>query len=232
MPTIAIASSKGGSGKSTTAALLAMTLAEHGATVTVIDADPNRPIAKWAQHAGKPDSLTVLSEVTESTIIDTIEESGRRAQFVIIDLEGSASLMVCLAISRADLVIIPTQGSPLGATETARTVRLVKIQEKSLRFKIPAAILFTRTSAAMRPRTLKAMEDEIRKVGLRILDTQIQELDAYKAIFSYGQTLSSLDPDQVSRLGTAAANAKAFMIEIVKVFKDETAPVERASNVA
>ena len=84
----------------------------------------------------------------------------------------------------------------------------------------------------MRPRTLKAMEDEIRKVGLRILDTQIQELDAYKAIFSYGQTLSSLDPDQVSRLGTAAANAKAFMIEIVKVFKDETAPVERASNVA
>src|SRR5499426_236268 len=126
MPTIAIASSKGGSGKSTTAALLAMTLAEHGATVTVIDADPNRPIAKWAQHAGKPDSLTVLSEVTESTIIDT---SGRRAQFVIIDLEGSASLMVCLAISRADLVIIPTQGSPLGATETAGTVRLVKIQE-------------------------------------------------------------------------------------------------------
>src|SRR5215472_15898039 len=89
----------------------------------------HRPIAKWAQHAGKPDSLTVLSEVTESTIIDTIEESGRRAQFVIIDLEGSASLMVCLAISRADLVIIPTQGSPLGATETARTVRLVKIQE-------------------------------------------------------------------------------------------------------
>ena len=154
MPTIAIASSKGGSGKSTTAALLAMTLAEHGATVTVIDADPNRPIAKWAQHAGKPDSLTVLSEVTESTIIDTIEESGRRAQFVIIDLEGSASLMVCLAISRADLVIIPTQGSPLGATETARTVRLVKIQEKSLRFKIPAAILFTRTSAAMRPRKM------------------------------------------------------------------------------
>src|SRR5215831_3074818 len=52
MPTIAITSSKGGSGKSTTAALLAMTLAEHGATVTVIDADPNRPIAKWAQHAG------------------------------------------------------------------------------------------------------------------------------------------------------------------------------------
>src|SRR5215831_19025744 len=82
-----------------------------GATVTVIDADPNRPIAKWAQHAGKPYSLTVLSEVTESTIIDTIEESGRRTKFVIIDLEGSASLTVCLAISRADLVIIPTQGS-------------------------------------------------------------------------------------------------------------------------
>jgi chromosome partitioning protein len=232
MPTIVIASSKGGSGKSTTAALLAMTLAEHGATVTVIDADPNRPLSKWAKHAGKPDSLTVLSEDTESAIIDTIEESARKAQFVIVDLEGTASLMVGLAISRADLVIIPTQGSPLDAAETAKTVRLVKIQEKSLRLKIPAAILFTRTSAAIRPRTLQAIEDEFRKVRLRVLDTQIQERDAYKAIFSYGQSLSGLDPDQVSRLGTAAANAKAFMIEIVNFFKDETAPVERAAEVA
>src|SRR5438270_504257 len=124
MPIIVIASSKGGSGKSTSAVLLATTLVEHGASVTVIDADPNKPLSQWAKHAGKPDSLTVLNDVSENTIIDTVEEAARKTAFVIVDLEGTASLMVGLAISRADLVIIPTQGSQLDAAETAKTVRL------------------------------------------------------------------------------------------------------------
>ena len=158
MPTIVIASSKGGSGKSTSAILLSTALAEHGATVTVIDADINRPLSSWAKHAKMPDTLTVLSDVNESTIIDTIEEADAESQFVIVDLEGTASLIVGLAISRADLVIIPTQGSQLDTAETAKTVKLVKVQEKSLRLKIPLAILFTRTSSAIRPRTLRAIE--------------------------------------------------------------------------
>jgi chromosome partitioning protein len=232
MPTIVIASSKGGSGKSTSAVLLASALAEHGTTVTVIDADANRPLSNWAKHPGKPETLTVLSEVTENTIIDTIEEAAARTAFVIVDLEGTASLMVGLAISRADLVIIPTQGSQLDAAETAKTVRLVKIQEKSLRLKIPMAILFTRTSAAIRPRTLMAIEAEFRRVGVQVFETQIHERDAYKAIFSFGTTLSGLDPSQVSNLGAATLNAHAFMVEVVNLLKEEAAPAERAAEVA
>ena len=232
MPTIVIASSKGGSGKSTTSALLASTLAEHGATVTAIDADINRPLSNWARHADITDTLTVLSGVNESTITDTIEEAAAKTQFVIVDLEGTASLTVGYAINRADLVIIPTQGSPLDAAETAKTVRLVKAQEKSLRMKIPMAILFTRTSSAIRPRTLQAIETEFRKAGIRVLETQIHERDAYRAIFSFGRTLSGLDMSQVRNLPAAAANAKAFMVEVVNLLKAEAAPAERAAEVA
>jgi chromosome partitioning protein len=228
MPTIVIASSKGGSGKSTSAILLATALAEHGATVTVIDADINRPLSSWAKHAKKPDTLTVLSDVQETTIIDTIEAAAADSQFVVVDLEGTASLMVGLAISRADLVIIPTQGSQLDAAETAKTVKLVKIQEKSLRLKIPMGILFTRTSAAIRPRTLRAIEAEFRKVGIRVLNTQIHERDAYKAIFSFGRMLSALDQDQVRNVPAAAANAKEFMVEVVNLFKEQAAETARA----
>jgi len=221
MPTIVIASSKGGSGKSTSAILLATALAEHGATVTVIDADINRPLSSWAKHAKLPDTLTVLSDVKETTIIDTVEEAAADSQFVIVDLEGTASLIVGLAISRADLVIIPTQGSQLDAAETAKTVKLVKVQEKSLRLKIPHAILFTRTSSAIRPRTLRAIEAEFRKAGVRVLQTQIHERDAYKAIFSFGRTLSDLDSSQVTNLLAAGENAKEFMVEVVSLFKEE-----------
>lgn len=94
------------------------------------------------------------------------------------------------------------------------------------------AILFTRTSSAIRPRTLVAIETEFRKVGIRALETQIHERDAYKAIFSFGRTLSGLDPGQVSNLPAAAANAKAFMVEVVNLLKEQAAPAERAAQVA
>jgi chromosome partitioning protein len=232
MPTIVIPNSKGGSGKSTAALLLAMQLAEHGATVKVIDADVNRPLATWAKHAKKPDSLTVLSDVNESTIIDMIEDAAATTQFVIVDLEGTASLMVGLAISRADLVIIPTQGSQLDATETAKTVKLVKVQEKSLRLKIPMAILFTRASSAIRPRTLRAIEEEFKKAGIRVFNTQIHERDAYKAIFSFGRMLSGLDQNQVRNVPAAVANAKEFMVEVVNLFKEEATETARVAEVA
>jgi chromosome partitioning protein len=48
MPTIVFASPKGGVGKSTAAVLLATELAGHGAAVTVIDAEPNKPLSQWA----------------------------------------------------------------------------------------------------------------------------------------------------------------------------------------
>ena len=117
MPTIVFASPKGGAGKSTSAVLLATELAARGASVTVIDADPNKPVSRWAKRPGKPDNLTVLADVTEDSIIDEIERAATRSAFVIVDLEGTASMMVGYAISRADLAIIPTQGSQLDAAE-------------------------------------------------------------------------------------------------------------------
>src|SRR3954453_12454610 len=98
MPTIAFASSKGGAGKSTSAVLLAIELASRGASVTIIDADPNQPVSRWSRKPGSPEKLTVISEVTEETLIDSIDSAARKTSFVIVDLEGTASLMVAQAM--------------------------------------------------------------------------------------------------------------------------------------
>ncbi len=160
MPTIVFASPKGGVGKSTAALLLATEIATHGGSVTMIDADPNRPLTQWARLPGKPDKLTVLATTTEESIIDTIEKGALMTTFVIVDLEGTASMMAGYAMSRAELVIIPAQGSHLDATGAVEAIRLVREQEKAFKRKIPFAILFTRTSAAIRPRTLQSIEGE------------------------------------------------------------------------
>src|ERR1700722_19377061 len=65
MPTIVFASPKGGGGKSTAAVRLATELAGFGVGVTMIDADPNKPLSQWAKRPGKPNNLTVLADVTE-----------------------------------------------------------------------------------------------------------------------------------------------------------------------
>lgn len=224
MPTIVFASPKGGAGKSTSAVVLASELAKKGAAVTIIDADPNRPVSSWAKRLGKPESLEVLANVTEESIIDDIEGAAAHAPFVIVDLEGTASITVAYAISRADLVIIPSQGSQLDASEAAKAIKLIRQQEKAFTRKIPYAVLFTRTSAAIRPRTLQHIRAEFEQHSVPVFQTQMHEREAFRAIFSFGGTVESLNGSQVSNLDAAVKNARAFASEVVMMLRQDAAP--------
>src|SRR3954453_16153851 len=104
MPVITIANPKGGSGKSTTALVLGTTLASHGARVAIIDCDPNQPLKGW--RGGMSETTAVIvPDMSESKIIPVIDSERAARQFVIIDLEGTASRMVsrhCAVRPRAD----------------------------------------------------------------------------------------------------------------------------------
>ena len=223
MPTIVFASPKGGVGKSTAAVLLATELASHGGSVTMIDADPNKPLSQWANRPGKPEKLTVIDTATEDSIIDLIESAALKTTFVVVDLEGTASMMAGYAMSRADLVIIPAQGSHLDATEAVKAIKLVKSQEKAFQRRIPFVILFTRTSAAIRPRTLQSIETEFAQNSIPMFGSQIHEREAYRAIFAFGGTLADLDPSQVSNLPAAKLNARTFAGEVIETLKANAA---------
>jgi chromosome partitioning protein len=232
MPTIVFASPKGGAGKSTSAVLLATELASRGGAVTMIDADPNRPLTRWAARPGKPQSLQVISEVNEESIIDTIERASLQSAFVVVDLEGTASMMVGYAMSRADLVVIPTQGSQLDAAEAVKAIKLVKSQERAFGRRIPHAVLFTRTSAAIRPRTLQSIEAEFGENQVPVFKTQINEREAYRAIFAFGGTLKTLDAAQVSNIPAAMMNAHSFAAEVLSLLKKTAASQPYAIEVA
>ncbi|WP_274630927.1 ParA family protein [Arvimicrobium flavum] len=219
MPTIVFASPKGGAGKSTSAVLLACELAAQGANVTMIDADPNKPVSRWARRPGKPDNLTVVSDVSEDSVIDAIEEAATKTSFVIVDLEGTASMMVGYAMSRADLVVIPTQGSELDAVEAVKAVRLVRTQERAFGKTIPFAVLLTRVNAAVITRDLRDIRIQLAQAGIPVFEIPIVERAAFRAIFSFGGTLLSLDPKQVSNIKAAIVNARAYAAELVAVLK-------------
>ena len=224
MPTIAFANPKGGAGKTTTALLLATELAARGASVVIIDADPEKWISQWGALPGRPGGIDIVSEVGEDDVVDRIDEAARRAQFVIVDLEGTASLMVASAIGMADLVLIPIQGSSMDARGGAKTLRLIRNQERMARRDIAHAVVLTRTSAAVRSRALRNVEDQLEGAGVRVMRTAIVERAAFRDLFDYGGGLAGLDPAAVSNLDRARANAAAFAGETLGLLQPGRAP--------
>ena len=219
MPVISFANPKGGAGKTTTALILAGELAAKGAQVTIIDADPEKWISQWGALDGKPDNITIISDVSEDSIPEQIDEASQSSQFVVVDLEGTASLMVANAIGMSDFVIIPTQGSSMDAKGGAKTIKLIRNQERMARRAIPHAIVLTRTSAAVTSRALRNVQAQLERAGIDVFSTSIVERAAFRDLFDYGGLLSALDPAQVSNVEKARRNAQEFAGEVITRLK-------------
>jgi len=214
MPTIAFVSPKGGAGKTTSALLLSAALAKLY-DVTIIDADPNHPIKTWASSGNAPPRLTVVSDADEDTIIERIEDAAAKTPFVIVDLEGTASKIVIYAITQADFVVIPTQGSQLDANEASRAIQAVMQSEKLTKSAVPYAVLLTRTSLSIRTRSLAHIQKGMIEAGIPVLETELNERDAFKAVFAFQQTLDQLNPAEVPNLDKAKINVWELAHEIL-----------------
>jgi chromosome partitioning protein len=221
MPTIVFASPKGGAGKTTAALVLANQLA-RATPVAVVDADPNQPLKNWARNGPSP-NLTVVSDVDEDNIIDRIEEAASKVPFVIVDLEGTAAKIVLLAVSQADLVIIPTQGSQLDAEQASRALKVIRQQEKMTGRAVPYTVLLTRTNVAVRTRTTNHIKRSLIDAGIPVLDTELHEREAFRSIFSFREPLHRLSPSDVNNLDKAIANAEAFGNEVVGILRSHRA---------
>jgi chromosome partitioning protein len=220
MPTIAFVSPKGGAGKTTSAFLLSTALAKLY-DVTIIDADPNHPIQTWAAGGNTPPRLTIVSDVDEDTIIERIEDAAMKTPFVVVDLEGTASKIVIYAISQADLVIIPTQGSQLDANEASRAIRVVQQSRKMTKTATPYAVVLTRTNSSIRTRSLAHIQNGLIDAGIPVLETELNERDAFRAVFSFRQTLDGLSGAEVPNLDKARLNVWEFVHEVVERLKVE-----------
>jgi chromosome partitioning protein len=219
MPTIVFVSPKGGVGKTTAALVLATQIAK-AARVTVIDADPNHPIAAWSKEAELPDNLSVVADADEDNIIEKIEEAASASPFVIVDLEGTAAKIVLLAVSQADFVVIPTQGSQLDAEQASRAIRVVKQQEKMSGRATPFGVLLTRTSPIIRTRTMGHIQHGLEDAGIPVLKAQLHEREAFRAMFSFRRTLETLNPKDVPNLDKAVTNAAQIAAEIIEKLRE------------
>jgi len=218
MPVISFATSKGGAGKTTSAIVLGTELAE-GTQVIMIDADPAKRLTRWSMLTALPKSLHVIASQGERFIQDEISEAQKKATFVLIDLEGSASRLTSFAIAESDLVIIPSGEEQQDADAAIETLTEIEMEGRARRRAIPAAILFARTSAAVKSKLEKHIHAEMKKAG-RVMDTELHRRTAFSSLHNAGGGLRQLDPSDVNGIDKALINAQAFASEIIDILEE------------
>ena len=224
MPIISFANPKGGTGKSTSALILALELAHRGGKVALVDCDPNQVTAGWAQarkEIGLDIPFKAIANPSEDKIIDVLDELAATYPFVIVDLEGTASLMMSRTMSRSDLTVIPMQPSPVDAKQAARAVGLVRAEEKMLRREIPMRILMTLNNPAIKTRDERAIMEQLEAANVPILETPLHERAAFRAVFTYNKTLRELSDKESAGLPKAKENAEGFAYHVIKALKNE-----------
>lgn len=221
MPTIVIASPKGGAGKSTTSIVLGTEFAHAGVPVTMMDCDPNGSLTLWSERGTRPDRITVLSGIGESDIIRTIKQHDQDGQIVVVDLEGVASRLVSRAISQADLVVIPMRATTLDATIGVRALQLIAEEAEALDRAIPHAVVFTMTRA-IQSKQHKGIVASLKEQGVDVIEPELMERAAFSALFEFGGDLYSM-PKQGAH-DAAIENAQSFAQAILSRLAGETSP--------
>jgi len=131
---ITIAQQKGGAGKTTLAAQLAIVWALQGRRLALLDIDPQASLAAWAElrrarlgAAGLGFDFAALSGWRAG---EWVERHARDMEFVIVDSPPHAEMEARIALRAAGLVIVPLQPSPLDLWSTATTLRLAREESR------------------------------------------------------------------------------------------------------
>jgi chromosome partitioning protein len=125
METVAFLSQKGGAGKSTITANVAVTASRHGDRVVVLDMDPSRTLVKW--RAARPAVDIAVDPVAPGDLQNAIAQaSAKGATLALVDTPGTATGPLLEAAQFADLCVIPVRPNAFDLWASEETVRLLR----------------------------------------------------------------------------------------------------------
>ena len=215
MPVITFFQTKGGTGKTTSSFLLAEILSRSN-SVTVVDADQNKPFEEWKKDGGRGEKFEIITEPDADKVHVAITEASARSAFVIVDTEGSANQTAARAAVMSDLVIVTSTGTPLDQKHVAKAIKFIRGAGKVAGKDIPVRVLMTRQKAVGVSRTIKAAITTMEQHGIPVFGCQLIERDAFSAIFGYATLLFDLDPERVNDPHKAYMNARVFVNQVLQ----------------
>jgi len=166
---ITIAQQKGGAGKTTLAAHLALAWAALGHRVAVIDIDPQASLSAWfdlrRKRLGGAAPAIEAASITGWRVAAEVERQARGHDVVLVDSPPHAATEARIAVRAASLVLVPVQPSPMDLWATRATLELARTE------RVPALLVLNRVPP--RANLTEAMLAEFLALGVPLAQSQI-----------------------------------------------------------
>ena len=180
---ISFSNQKGGSGKTTLSANLAVLWSNSGYKVAVIDADAQNSLTYWLEarkkYYGEDDIGITSYNFDVRNLKEEIKQIKRKYNFIIIDSPPSITFDTIQIIKASDRVFVPVQPSPLDLMATVPFINLVKQEKKN-------PIIFL-NRVMPRARLTDAMILRLRYAGAKIARSRISSKVLFAETFSVGR---------------------------------------------
>lgn len=122
--TVLFVQQKGGAGKTMLLTQLAAYYAGLGASVTLIDLDPQRSTSAWFGERADGAAAMNLLESAEWRAGSDMRDAARKTDWVFIDAPGSADVLGRGAMREADFALVPCQPAMADVWATAATLAM------------------------------------------------------------------------------------------------------------
>lgn len=215
---ITVAQQKGGAGKTTIAAHLAVSLAQTGKRVAIIDIDPQGSLTNWHSIREKKFGIgyTGLNFTVSAgwRVESAISKLKHDFDFVVIDAPPHTDTESKTAIRASNLIIIPMQPSPTDLWATGVTIEFAKSEN------INAKILLNRFN----PQS-KITKQIIAQIPGDVLTSSLGNRVAFSSCFLNGITVTESDPSSV-----AAQEVRDLTTEVISMISGKETTQKNAKR--
>jgi len=207
---LTLAQQKGGSGKTTIAAHLAVAFMLGGKSVAILDVDPQGSLGEWfearEEKFGEDDAGLTFRTASGWGARREARSLARDHDVVVLDTPPKSDLESRPAIEIADLVVIPVQPTPVDVWATEPTLELIAKEN--------AEGILVINRAVKRATLTGEMCDAIDALGPRVARNGLGSRVAFAASMGEGRTVSEAAPSS-----PAAKEVDALAAEIQKILK-------------
>ena len=199
---ISFSNQKGGTGKTTLAANLAVLWSNSQYKVVVFDGDPQNSLTYWIEarkkYYGESDIGIDVKTYNPHTFTNDLAEIKKQYNFIIIDSPPSINYETIQIVKNSDRILVPMQPSPVDLAATIPFLNIIKKERKN------ATVILNRVLP--RARLTEAMIMRLRYAGSKIARSRISSKVLYAETFSVGRgvidiSISSDTAKEIIKIG-------------------------------
>jgi chromosome partitioning protein len=211
MPIVGFLNSKGGVGKSTLCAAVAVRASKDFPNVCLVDLDPQESIADWWRRRGpgEPDNPRLIEGVTRAS--DAVKAlQHEHCDWVFLDGPPGSLLVTDDAIGISHFVVIPMRPSPLDILASQDAVRLCLDAGR------PFAIVFNSCKGGASDKLLNDARATLKQQRVPMTDAAVTQRNSYVTAMTGGKTGPERDAVAAEEIDALWREIKAATLKSMK----------------